>query len=72
MTMPTPEEMARTRHDLSNALLALTEQMAPMYDAADGIKRDMEKRGWSPTAAEKVALTWLLGAMNTALGGAQR
>jgi hypothetical protein len=71
MSMPTPEELARTRHQLSTGLLAMSEQMAPMFDAADGMRADMEKRGWSPTAAEHVALTWLVAAMNTAMG-AQR
>ncbi|MEV6547953.1 hypothetical protein AB0M57_04495 [Streptomyces sp. NPDC051597] len=58
---PTPEELAKVRHELSTGLLVMQEQMAPVYDAADGIRADLEKRGWSPTAAEQAALTWLCG-----------
>lgn len=57
--MPSAEELARARHELSSLLLAAAEQMTPIFDAADGMRADMEKRGWSPTAAETVALTWL-------------
>ena len=52
--------------DLVTALLAVNETMGPVFDAADGIKANLERRGWSPTAAEQVALAWLLGAMATA------
>ena len=48
------------RHELSNGLLLMAEQMAPIFDAADGMRADLEKRGWSPTAAEQVALAWLM------------
>lgn len=66
---PTAAELERMRNELSNALLLMSEQMAPIFDAAEGIKADMEKRGWSPTAAEQVALTWLTSAIQT-LGSA--
>ncbi|MGJ5895131.1 hypothetical protein ACSCBZ_24725 [Streptomyces niveiscabiei] len=72
MTTPSPEEMTRMRHDLANSLLALNEQMAPLFDSADGMRADLEKRGWSPTAAEQVALVWLTSAVGMAMGGAQR
>lgn len=65
---PTPAELEAMRHQLSNALLMMSEQMTPIFDAADGVKTDMEKRGWSPTAAEQVALAWLMSAMNSAMG----
>lgn len=65
---PTPAELANMRHELSNALLIMSEQMAPLFDAAEGMKADMEKRGWSPTAAEQVALTWLVGAVSSIAG----
>ena len=60
----TAEESAKIRADLSNAMLELTENFTPIIDAADGIKADMERRGWSPTAAETVALEWLRGALS--------
>ena len=72
MTMPSPEEMARMRHDLSNQLLALSEQMSPLFDTADGMRANLEQRGWSPTAAEQVALAWLLAAVKMAMGGGPR
>lgn len=60
---PSKDELERMRHQLSNMLLLMSEQMAPIFDAADGVRADLEKRGWSPTAAEQVALTWLTGTM---------
>ncbi|WP_327066801.1 hypothetical protein [Kitasatospora sp. NBC_01302] len=69
--MPPAEELDRMRHELANSLLAMQQQLAPVFDAADGIRADMEQRGWSPTAAESVALTWLQGtiALITTGGG---
>lgn len=72
MTTPTPEEMARMRHEMTNGLLAMNESLAPVFDTADGMRAELEKRGWSPTAAEQVALVWLMSAMKTAMGGVQR
>lgn len=37
--------------------------MDAIIEAADGMKRDLEQRGWSPTAAEQVAMSWLSAAM---------
>ena len=51
------------RTDLSNAMLGMLESFAPVIDTADGMKADLERRGWSPTAAEQVSLAWLMGAM---------
>ncbi len=48
---------------MAQALLDAMEMMAPIIDAADGLRANMEMRGWSPTAAEAVALTWLNGAI---------
>ncbi len=72
MTTPNPAELDRLRHDLTNGLLMMREQLAPVFDTADGMKRDMESRGWSSAAAEQVALPWLLAAMDTAMRGVQR
>jgi hypothetical protein len=72
VTTPSPAELERLRHEMTHGLLAMREQLAPVFDTADGMRADMEQRGWSPTAAEQVALTWLLGAMSIAMGGAQR
>lgn len=59
--MPSPEQLAKERHTLASGLLMMSEQMAPIFDTADGMRADLEKRGWSPTAAETAALTWLCG-----------
>lgn len=39
------------------------EAMQPLLDAADGMRADLERRGWSPTAAEQIAQSWLMGAL---------
>jgi hypothetical protein len=57
---------AQQRDDLSNTLLALSEVFQPILDYADGMKADLERRGWSPTAAEQASLAWLLGAIQQA------
>ncbi|MGW2213315.1 hypothetical protein [Streptomyces sp. NPDC001781] len=69
--MPSEDELERMRGELSNALLAMKEQMAPVFDAADGMRCDMTARGWSPAAAERAALAWLLGTMNSIMGGGE-
>ena len=46
------------------ALLDVNEALSPMLDAADGMRADLERRGWSPTMAEALAgqyLSALLG-----------
>lgn len=63
------EDLAKQRHDMSKMLLQMREQMGPIFDAADGMKADLEKRGWSPTASEQIALLWLSAAVAAATGG---
>lgn len=60
---------ASERTDLSNMLLELGEVFAPILDYADGMKADLERRGWSPTASEQAAATWLVGAIQQAFRG---
>ncbi len=48
--------------DLANGLLEMLDTLSPILDAAEGLKADLERRGWSPTAAEAVALEWLMNA----------
>lgn len=67
--MPSKAELERMRNELSSMLMMMSEQVAPIFDAAEGMRRDMEQRGWSPTAAEQVALAWLMGAMGMVFGG---
>jgi hypothetical protein len=71
MTMPQPEADHR-RHVLATVMLQMTEQMTPIFDTADGMRADLESRGWSPTAAEQAAAAWLagtLGAIGANMGG---
>ena len=56
----------KARHDLAIGLLAATEQIGPLLDAAEGHKAEMERRGWSPTAAETAALEMYLGLLRLA------
>lgn len=67
-----PNEAAAAKAELANGLLQAAEMMTPLYDAADGIRADMAARGWSPTAAEQAALTWLCSAIPHVLTGGQR
>ncbi|MET9959302.1 hypothetical protein ABZ128_09470 [Streptomyces sp. NPDC006326] len=49
------------RHLVAVAMLDLAGVLTPIYDAADGMKRELEARGWSPTLAEQAAGVWLCG-----------
>lgn len=62
----TPDEV---KTELSNGLMQMLDACSPMLDAAEGLKADMERRGWSPTAAEQVACSWLLSAQAMAWKG---
>lgn len=46
------------------ALLQGVENMAPVFDAAEGMKSDLERRGWSPTVAESIAHQWVIRVIN--------
>lgn len=65
----TREEIDRTRNQLTSNLMAFSELMGPIFDHADGIRADLERRKWSPQAAEQVALVWLLNSVQNAVGG---
>lgn len=51
-----PEEL---RHAIAVSFLAMREGLAPAFDAADGMRADLQSRGWSPQSAELLTLTWL-------------
>jgi hypothetical protein len=57
-----------TTPTLAEGLMETLEILKPVFEAAEGIKADMESRGWSPTAAEAVATEWLTGAMRASWG----
>jgi hypothetical protein len=54
------------RTAMRNSLLEVSEDFAPMLDAADGMRAEMERRGWSPTAAEQVGLAYVMGMLSMA------
>lgn len=52
-------------------MLGLADQWQPFYEAAEGQKAELERRGWSPSAAEAVAEEMLRGFVKLALRGTQ-
>ncbi|MCQ6554764.1 hypothetical protein NPS70_16385 [Streptomyces sp. C10-9-1] len=63
---PTPPEL---KAQLTTAMLDMAGCLEPIYDAADGMRRDLEARGWSPTMAETCAGTWLASTLAAVAGG---
>ncbi|MGI5404153.1 hypothetical protein ACQEVG_32825 [Streptomyces sp. CA-135486] len=54
-------------------MLTMVGALEPIYDTADGMRRDLESRGWSPTMAEQAAGTWLCTTLaSIASGGGSR
>ena len=58
----TTEEPSRA-HELAKALADGIDQMAPIFDAAEGMKADLERRGWSDHVAEDIVHQWLINVM---------
>lgn len=54
---------AEAKDEIATSLMEMLGNYVPIFDTADGMRADLERRGWSPTAAEQVALTWLTGAI---------
>ena len=52
--------------DVLKAMMDGVEAFTPVFDAAEGMKADLERRGWSPTMAETIAGQWLAQVMNMA------
>lgn len=50
-----PGELA---HQLAEGIAKIREALAPIDEATLGYKRQLEEQGWSPTAAEKMALAF--------------
>ena len=49
--------------EMAKGLADLSEGIEPFFETANGMRAKLEADGWSPTAAEQVAQTWLMGAM---------
>jgi len=58
--------------DLAKGLVELMDAIAPIIEVAEGQRKLLESRGWSPTAAEAFALELLLGLTRQAMGGAKK
>ena len=54
---------AKNKAELASMLMDYTDMLTPIFDAAEGMRADLERRGFSPTAAESVANEWLMSAM---------
>lgn len=39
----------------AEAMMAMVEQLSPLFEAATGLRRKLEADGWSPTMAESIA-----------------
>lgn len=49
----------QNKAEITAAMIAGLDALAPLFDTADGMRADMERRGWSPTMAEAIAGNWL-------------
>lgn len=56
------------QNTITQALMEVTENMQPVIEACEGQRKQLEERGWSPTAAEKYALELLLSITKSAFG----
>lgn len=65
----TPDEI---RQQIALSMLDMTGVLVPIYDTADGMRRELESRGWSPTMAEQAAGTWLCGMLASIGMGARQ
>ncbi|MFJ8935370.1 hypothetical protein ACIRL0_06575 [Streptomyces sp. NPDC102365] len=59
MTPETPDELHRLGIELAHTLHQIGSLCAPLFDAADGVKNELERRGWSPTVSEELAAEYL-------------
>jgi hypothetical protein len=62
-------EDAAAQDQMRADFLRLNGHMAPMFDAADGMRAELERRGWSPTMAEATAGQWLQQMIAASFGG---
>ncbi|MGA5116867.1 hypothetical protein [Streptomyces pseudogriseolus] len=56
---PPDEALDQLAAELGSNLHRLAELLAPIWDAADGVKSILERRGWSPTVSEELAAEYL-------------
>jgi hypothetical protein len=60
MSPESPDEaLHRLGQELTETLHQVGTLCAPLFDAADGVKAELERRGWSPGASEDLASEYL-------------
>lgn len=64
---PAPEDEPSGPHQMRLALIAILPELAPLYEFAEGQRAELERRGWSPTAAESAASVILTALLSKAL-----
>ncbi|MEU7243390.1 hypothetical protein [Streptomyces sparsogenes] len=57
-----------TDHEAVAGLMQSMEAVHLLFDAADGMRADLERRGWTPPVAEQIAQTWLVTLMYGSMG----
>lgn len=62
------DDFEAMRKALALDLIQMKENMEPLYEAAEGTKADLTKRGWSPPVAEWIASEWLVMMMRKMSG----
>ncbi|MFE7399585.1 hypothetical protein [Streptomyces sp. NPDC057557] len=55
----TDPSIAEMREAVALSLMENAELLAPLFDAADGMKADLLARGWSPAIVDYLAGAWL-------------
>ncbi|MFG2292030.1 hypothetical protein [Streptomyces sp. NPDC048603] len=58
-------------HTVALAIMASVNGLQPVFDAADGMRADLERRGWSPSVAEHLTAQWLSATLRLVFGGCQ-
>jgi hypothetical protein len=54
------DDFEAMRKELALNLIQMKENLEPLYEAAEGTRADLIKRGWSPPVAERIAAEWLI------------
>ena len=49
--------------EISKALMKVSEDMTQVIEVSEGLRRQLEERGWSPTMAEAAAYEFMSGLM---------
>ena len=63
-------EAAEATAAFAGGLANIVGMMEPLFETAEGIKADMARRGYSPTAAEQIATEFISHSMNLMYGSA--